>query len=143
MVCVILERISGYKTSSETIASRYMYLKLVMVFRVLLFPLDLPLDAVGAVYHQFDLLSTDLHFIPWVLLFSELEQLCIGKTQIGDISFAYANLSIMVFQSIKHDPSRKILKRMGDQLHSSLTPTVLRNHSPVLPFIWTALVALS
>ena len=37
----------------------------------------------------------------------------------------------------------KTLKRMGDRRHPRLTPTVVLNHSPILPFIWTALVALS
>ena len=39
--------------------------------------------------------------------------------------------------------SRKMLKRMGDRRHPCLTPTVVLNHSHMLPFIWTALVALS
>ena len=39
--------------------------------------------------------------------------------------------------------SRKMLKRVGDRSHPCLTPTVVLNHSPMLPFIWTALVALS
>ena len=39
--------------------------------------------------------------------------------------------------------SRKIFKMVGDRRHPCLTPTVVLNHSPVLPFIWTALVALS
>ena len=39
--------------------------------------------------------------------------------------------------------SRKMLKRVGDKRHHCLTPTVVLNHSPMLPFIWTALVALS
>ena len=39
--------------------------------------------------------------------------------------------------------SRKMLERMGDRRHPCLTPTVVLNHSPMLPFIWTALVALS
>ena len=39
--------------------------------------------------------------------------------------------------------SRKMLKKVGDRRHHCLTPTVVLNHSPMLPFIWTALVALS
>ena len=39
--------------------------------------------------------------------------------------------------------SRKMLKRVGDRRHPCLTPTVVLNHYPMLPFIWTALVALS
>ena len=31
--------------------------------------------------------------------------------------------------------SRKMLKRVGDRRHPCLTPTVVLNHSPVLPFI--------
>ena len=38
---------------------------------------------------------------------------------------------------------RKMLKRVGDKRHPCLTPTVVLNHSPMLPFIWTALVDLS
>ena len=37
--------------------------------------------------------------------------------------------------------SRNILKRVGERGHPCLTPTVALNHSPMLPFIWTALVA--
>ena len=36
-----------------------------------------------------------------------------------------------------------MLKRVGDRRHSCLTRTVILNHSPMLPFIWTALVAFS
>ena len=39
--------------------------------------------------------------------------------------------------------SKKMLKRMGDRRHPFLTPTAFLNHSPMLPFIWTAHVALS
>ena len=39
--------------------------------------------------------------------------------------------------------SRKMLKRVGDRRLICLTPTVVLNHSPMLPFICTALAALS
>ena len=39
--------------------------------------------------------------------------------------------------------SRKMLKRVCDRRHPCLTPTVVLNHSPMLPFIWPAHVALS
>ena len=39
--------------------------------------------------------------------------------------------------------SRKMLKRVVDRRHHCLTPTVVLNHSTMLPFTWTALVALS
>ena len=38
---------------------------------------------------------------------------------------------------------RKMLERVGDRGHPCLTPTVVLNHSLMLPFIWTALVTLS
>ena len=39
--------------------------------------------------------------------------------------------------------SRNMLKRVGESRHPCLTPTVVRNHSPMLPLKRTALVALS
>ena len=39
--------------------------------------------------------------------------------------------------------SRQMLKREGDRRHPYLTATDVLNHSPMLPFIWTALVAYS
>ena len=39
--------------------------------------------------------------------------------------------------------SRKMLKRVGESRHPCQTPTVLLNHSPVLPLNRTALRALS
>ena len=38
---------------------------------------------------------------------------------------------------------RKNLKRVGEKKHPCLTPIVVLNHSPVLPFICTALIAFS
>ena len=37
--------------------------------------------------------------------------------------------------------SRKMLKRVGDRRHPCLIPTVVLNHSPMLPFIWPGRVA--
>ena len=39
--------------------------------------------------------------------------------------------------------SRKMLKRVGESRHPCRTPTVVMNHSPVLPLNRTALWALS
>ena len=39
--------------------------------------------------------------------------------------------------------SRKMLKRVGESRHPSQTPTVVLNHSPVLPLNRTALWVLS
>ena len=39
--------------------------------------------------------------------------------------------------------SRKMLKRVSYRRHPCFTPTVVLKHSPMLPFIWTVLTALS
>ena len=62
VACSILERTPCLDPSSETTALRY--LKCVTVPSFCPFYLDLPLDVIGAVCHQFSLLSTDLHLIP-------------------------------------------------------------------------------
>ena len=88
MACAIIERTSGLEPSSETTAPRY--LKLVTVANFCPFTL-ISLDAIGAVCHQFGLLRTDL----------------------GNISAAYANLPIMFFQDIGHDPFEKNVEEGG------------------------------
>ena len=57
----ILERTSGLEPSSKTTAPRY--LKLVAVPNFCPFYLYLSLDAIGAVFHPFGLLGTDLHLL--------------------------------------------------------------------------------
>ena len=39
--------------------------------------------------------------------------------------------------------SKKMLKKVGVRRHPCLSSTVVLNHSPTLPLIWTALVAFS
>ena len=63
MACAILERTSGLEPSSETTAPRY--LKLVTVPNFCPFTFISHLDAIGTVCHQFGLLRTDLHLIPF------------------------------------------------------------------------------
>ena len=113
VACAILERISGLEPSSEITASRH--LKLVTVLNFCPFTFSFSLDSIGAVCHQFGLLRTDLHLIP-----------CAG----------FVDTSTRASSSCS-------LKRVGDRRHHCLTPTVVLNHSPMLPVIWTTLVALS
>ena len=98
----------------------------------------------------FSALITILYFVQVLMRFQpgllgsappKPEHLCHGKPQIDNMSAAHANLSTIFFQSIIHD-LRKVLKRMNDRRHPRLTQAVVLNHSPVLPFIWTALVCL-
>ena len=90
--------------------------------------------------------STYLHFIPgaglvetsdlYFLLFFRKSTNVIGKSQIGNTSAAYANLSIMAFQKIRHNTFEKnVEESVGESRRNKLTPTVVLNHSPVLPFI--------
>ena len=67
----------------------------------------------------------------------------IGKPQISNSFAAYSTHSINFLQSIRHEPfKKKMLKRASEKRHPCLTPTVVLNHSPLLPFTWTALVAV-
>ena len=62
MACAILKRISDFEPLSETTAPRY--LKLVTSFCP--FYLDLPLDVIGVVWHQFGFISTDFYLTPCI-----------------------------------------------------------------------------
>ena len=86
------------------------------------FHLDLPLATIGVVCNQFVVLSTDLHHIfcwfcrdfhlrPLVLPLPQLEQLCSGKPQTGNISVTYANLYLMFFQGIRHNSFEKNVEK--------------------------------
>ena len=55
---------------------------------------------------------------------------------------ACSSAIFMVIQSLTHD-SRKMLKGVGESKHPCRTPTLVLNHSPVLPLNKTALWALS
>lgn len=70
------------------------------------------------------------------------EHLCYWKLQTGHNSATYPNLFIMFFYTHGQiwSVSEKMLLRVGDSRHPCLSPTVVLNHSPMIPFIWTALV---
>ena len=100
---------SGFKPSSETTALRY--LKLVTVpsfwrftFNSLWVPLALFVISLVFSVTDFHLVCRFCRDFLLGYLFPALPQLCIiGKPQICNISAAYANLSIMTFQSIRHN----------------------------------------
>ena len=155
VACAILERISCLEPPSVTTAPRY--LKLVTVSNFCPFTFFLSLDAIGAACHQFDLLSTDIHLIPCVVqvLSRHSNTASSSCSSSARASMPSANrrlviflLSMLSFPSCSSRASgmirsRKMLKRLSDRRHPCLTPTVVLNHSPMLPFIWTALVASS
>ena len=147
VACAILERTSGLEPSSETTAPRY--LKLVTVpnfcpFTIISLWMPLALFVISLVF------SALISILYLVQVLSRLStrassscSFVIGKPQIGNISAAYANLPIMFFQGIRHDPFEKNVEEGGWQKTSLPYSDCVLNHSPMLPFIWTALVAFS
>ena len=99
VVWAILERTSGFESSSEISAPRY--LKLVTV-PASVFHRNFPLNVIGAVCRQFGLLSTDLHLIPLA-----------GFVETWASSFcsSSARASLMFFQSISHNPFEKNVEK--------------------------------
>ena len=153
VACAILERTSGLKPSSETTTPRY--LKLVPVpnfcpftfisrrMPLALFVISLVFSALISILYLEQVLSR---------LSTRASSSCSSSAR---ASVSSANRRLVIFQppmltfpsssSTASDMirSRKMLKRVGERRHPCLTPTVVLNHSPMLPFIWTALVALS
>ena len=132
VACAVLEKISGLEPSSETTALKY--LKLVTV----------------PSFCSFTFIS--LNAIVISLVFSAL-------ISIVHLVHVLSRLSIRASRSCRLPPMltfpscssrapdmislRKKLSRIGDRRHPCLTLTVALSHSPMLPFIWTALLALS
>ena len=148
----ILERTSGFEPSSETTAPRY--LKLVMVpsfcsFTLIFLWMSVALFLISLVF---------LALIFILYLVQVLSRLS-TKASTSCSPSARASMSspnrrlvmflppLLTFSSCSIRASdmiywRKMLKRVGDRRHPCLIPTVVLNHSPMLPFTWTALVAL-
>ena len=121
VACAILERTSGLEPSSETTAPRY--LKLVTV------PNFCPFTFIS-LWHCLSSVWSSLHWSPSYTLcrfcrdfllellapaLPQLEHLCHRQTEIGNISATYANLPIMFFQGIRHDPFEKNVEEGGWQ----------------------------
>ena len=153
VACSILERTSGLEPSSETTAPGYLKLVTVPNFCPFTFiSLWMPL-ALFVISLVFSALISILYLV------QVLSRLSTRASSSGSssarASMSSANRRFVIFlppmvtfpscSSRASDMirSRKMLKRVGDRRHPCLTPTVVLNHSPMLPFIWTALVALS
>ena len=120
-----------------------------------LLPKYLSLDTIGAVCHHliFSALISILYFVQVLLRLSTRASSSCSSSARAFMSSANRRLVIflppmLTFPSCSSRASdmvrfRKMLKRVGDRRHPCLTPTVILNHSPMLPFIWTALIALS
>ena len=155
VACAILERTSGFEPSSETTAPRYLKLVTVPNFCPFTFiSLWMPL-ALYIISLVFSALISILYLVQVLSrLSTRASSSCSSSAR---ASMSSANRRLVIFQppmltfpscsSRASDMirSRKMLmvKRVGDRRHPCLTPTVVLNQSPMLPFIWTALVALS
>ena len=150
VACAIIERNSGLEPSSETTAPRY--LKLVTVpnfcpFTFISLWMPLALFVISLVF------STQISILCLVQVLSRLSTRASSSCSSSARASANRRLVIILppmltFPSCSSRASdmirsRKMLKRVRDRRHPCLTPTVVLNHSLMLPFIWTALVALS
>ena len=147
VACAILERTSGLEPSSETTAQRY--LKLVANFCPFTF-LSLWMHcALFVISLVFSALISILYLVQVLSRLSTGASISCSYSARASISSANRRLVIFL-PPVRNFPScssrasdmirsRKMLKRLGDRRHPCLTLTVVLNHSPVLPFIWTAL----
>ena len=118
------------------------------------FYLDLPLVLV---YHQFGLLSTDLHLIlcaGFVEISARASTSCSfsARAFMSSLLSAVRRLAILLPPTLTFPScssrvsdiirSRKLLKRVGYRRHSGLTPIVILNHSLMMLFIWTVVEML-
>ena len=153
VACAILERTSGLEPSSETTAPRYLKLVTVPNFCPFTFiSLWMPL-ALFVISLVFSALISILYLVQVLSRLSTRASSSCSSSARASMSSANRRLVIflppmLTFPSCSSRASdmihsRKMLKRVGDRRHPCLTPTVVLNHSPMLPFIWTALVALS
>ena len=153
VACAILERISGLEPSSETTAPRYLKLGTVPNFCPFTFiSLWMPL-ALFVISLVFSALISILYLVQVLSRLSTRASSSYSSSARAYMSSANRRLAIFLPPMLTYPScssgasdmihSRKMLKRVGDRRHPCLTPTVVLNHSHLLPFMWTALVALS
>ena len=120
VACAILERTSGLEPSTETTALRYLKLVTVPNFCPSTFIslwMSLALFVISLVFSG---LISILYLVQVLLrLSTRASSSCSSSarasmsSQIGNISAAYANLPIMLFQGIRHDPFEKNVEDDG------------------------------
>ena len=130
--CAILERISGLQPPSETTALRYLKLVTVPNFYSFTFiSLWMPL-AQFVISLVFSALISILYLVQVLSRLSTRASSSCSSSARAFTCMSSANRRLVIFLL-----SRKMLKRVGDRRHPCLTPTVVLNHSQMLP--WTAL----
>ena len=151
VACAILVRTSCLESSSERSAPSYY--KLVTVpcfcpFTLISLWMSLALFVICLV---FSALISILHLMQVLSRLSTRASSSRSSSARAAMSSANRRLVIFLlplltspsFRASYMIRSRKMLKRVGNRIFPCFTPTVVLNHSPILPFIWTALVALS
>ena len=153
VACAILERTSGLEPLSEITAPRHLKLLTVPNFCPFTFISHWMPLALFVISLVFSALISILYLVQVLSRLSTRASSSCSSSARAPMSSANCRLVIflppmLTFPSCSSRASdmirsRKMLKRVGDRRHPCLTPTVVLNHSPMLPFIWTALVALS
>ena len=149
VACAILERTSDLEPSSETTAPRYLKLVTMPNFYPFTFiSLWMPL-ALFVISLVFSALISILYLVQLLSRFSTRASSSCSSLARASMSSANRRLVIylppmLTFPSgSSRAPdmirSRNVLKRVGDRRDPCLIPTVVLNHSPMLPFIWTHL----
>ena len=145
VACSILERTSGLEPASVTTAPRYLKLVTVPNFCPFTFiSLWMPL----ALFIISLVLSALISILYLVQVLSRLStRASSSSSSSGRASMSSANrrlviclppmLTVPSCSSRASDMigSRKLLKRVGERRHPCLTPTIVLNHSLMLPFI--------
>ena len=154
LVCAILERISGFDPSLEMIAPRYLKFPtsssvwpfiLISLWKPFgLFVITFALSGPISILYLVVVLSRRSTRTPassssssaFTTMSSAKRKLVMSRPPMLTLPSWSSNASHMIL-------SRKMLKRVGESRHTCRTPTVVLNHSPVLPLNKTALWALS
>ena len=143
--CAILERISGLEPSSESTAPRYLRIVTVPSFCPFTF-ISLWMPCVLFLISLVFLALISTLYLEQVLsrLSTRASSSCSSSAR-ASMSLANCRLVIfllpmLIFPSCSSRASdmirsRKILKRVVNRAHPCLTPTVVLNHSPMLPII--------
>ena len=143
VACAILERTSVLEQSSETTAPRYLKLVTVPNFCPFTFiSLWMPF-ALFIISLVFSALISILYLVQVLTRLSSRASISCSSSARASMSSANRRLVIflppmLTFPSCSSRASdmirsKKMLKRVGDRRHPCLTPTVVLNHSPMLP----------
>ena len=152
VACAVLERTSGLEPSSETIALSTWSLYGIQILPFYLNLLRMPL-ALSVISLVFSALIAILYIVQVLSKLSTRAFNFCSSSARTSVSPANSRLVIFLPPVLTLLPCssrasdmirlRKMLMRVDDKRHPCLTLSVVLSNSPMLPFIWTLLVALS